>query len=98
MGITFSVRLCVSVIFALVVVRLENVGANRTVDASMRRCRHNTWHTHIGLGYIAMGVRTLTRCDFSLLKQGGLWPFNTYVWLVNQLRYADIVNIMEVNI
>ena len=31
-------------------------------------------------------------------EQGGLWPFNRYVWLVNQLRYADIVNIMEVNI
>ena len=38
-------RLCVSVILALV--RLENVGSNRTVDANMRRRRHNTWHTHI---------------------------------------------------
>ena len=85
-----------SVIFALLVVRLENVGGNRTVDATMHNCRQNTWHTHICLGY--MGVRTLTRCDFSLLEQGGLWPFNRYVWLVNQLRYADIVNIMEVNI
>ena len=45
-----------------------------------------------------MGVHTLARCDFSLLEQGGLWPFNGYAWLVNQLRYADIVNIMEENI
>ena len=45
-----------------------------------------------------MGVRILTRCDLSLLERGGLWPFNRYVWLVNQLRYADIVNIMEVDI
>ena len=37
--------------FALVVVRLKNVGANRTVDATMRRCRKNNWHTLIGLGY-----------------------------------------------
>ena len=43
-----------------------------------------------------MGVRTLARCDFSLLDQMGLWPFNRYVWLVTQLRYANIVNIMEV--
>ena len=41
------VRLCVSVILALVVVRLENVGANRTLDATMRRRRQNTWHMHI---------------------------------------------------
>ena len=45
-----------------------------------------------------MGVRTLTRCDFSHLDQVGLWPFNKYVWLVNQLRYAQIVNIMVVYI
>ena len=63
--------------FALLVVRLENFGGNRTVDATMHHCRQNTWHTHIWLGY--MGVRTLTRCDFSLLEQGGLWPFNRYV-------------------
>ena len=45
-----------------------------------------------------MRVRALTRCDFSLLEQGERWPFNMYVWLVNQLRYADIVNIIEVTI
>ena len=44
-----SVRMCVSAMLALVVVRLENVGANRT----MRRRRQNTWHTHIGLRYTA---------------------------------------------
>ena len=40
---------CVSVIVALValvVVRLENVCANRTVDAIMNRRRQNAWHTH----------------------------------------------------
>ena len=46
-----SVHLCVSVILALVVVHLDNFGANRTVDAIMRHRRQNTWHTHIGLGY-----------------------------------------------
>ena len=36
-------NVCVRLILALVVVRLENVGANRTVDATMRRRRQNTW-------------------------------------------------------
>ena len=51
MCVCASVRLCSSVILALVVVRLKNVGANRTVDATKRRSRQNIWHPHIGLGY-----------------------------------------------
>ena len=47
----FVWRLCVYVMLALVVVRLENVGANRTVDVTTRRRRHSTWHTHIGYNW-----------------------------------------------
>ena len=45
-----------------------------------------------------MDVRTLTRCDFSHLDRVLLWPFNRYVWLVTQLRYAEFVNSKEVYI
>ena len=33
-------------IVALVVDCWENVGANGTVDGTVRRRRQNTWHTH----------------------------------------------------